>query len=254
MAELLEVRGLEKSYLKVGVNFEGSRVKVLNGVSLRIEAGECVGLIGESGSGKSTLGRLILGLEKPDSGSISFEGTPQKEWLARNRGKMSVVFQDYTASVNPRYTVAEAIAEPIHASGEVADHDERLDEKLVKVGLSLDVKCRYPHELSGGQLQRVCIARAIATRPRFIVLDEAISSLDVSVQAQILKLLHRLRKEMDITYLFIAHDLQAVSHLCDKMLFLYQGQIVEELRSGELAMASNPYARDLLASVIPFAV
>jgi nickel transport system ATP-binding protein len=254
MAELLEVRGLEKSYLKVGVNFEGSRVKVLNGVSLRIEAGECVGLIGESGSGKSTLGRLILGLEKPDSGSISFEGTPQKEWLARNRGKMSVVFQDYTASVNPRYTVAEAIAEPIHASGEVADLDERLDELLVKVGLSLDVKCRYPHELSGGQLQRVCIARAIATRPRFIVLDEAISSLDVSVQAQILKLLHRLRKEMDITYLFIAHDLQAVSHLCDKMLFLYQGQIVEELRSGELAMASNPYARDLLASVIPFAV
>ena len=254
MTNLLEIKGLEKSYLKVGVNFEGSRVKVLNGVNLSIEAGACVGLIGESGSGKSTLGRLILGLEKPDSGSISFEGTQQKEWLARNRGKMSVVFQDYTASVNPRYTVAEAIAEPIHASGEVADLGRRIDELLVKVGLSLDVKCRYPHELSGGQLQRVCIARAIATNPRFIVLDEAISSLDVSVQSQILKLLHRLRKEMDITYLFIAHDLQAVSHLCDKMLFLYQGEIVEELRSGELAMARNPYARDLLASVIPFEV
>lgn len=254
MANLLEIRDLEKSYLKVGVNFEGSRVKILKGVSLSIEAGECVGLIGESGSGKSTLGRLILGLEKPDRGNISFEGVSQKEWLARNRGKMSVVFQDYTASVNPRYTVAEAIAEPIHASGDLADLDGRVDELLVKVGLSLEVKGRYPHELSGGQLQRVCIARAIATRPRFIVLDEAISSLDVSVQSQILKLLHRLRKEMDITYLFIAHDLQAVSHLCDKMLFLYQGQIVEELRSGELAMASNPYARDLLASVIPFEV
>ncbi len=254
MANLLEIRDLEKSYLKVGVNFEGSRVKILKGVSLSIEAGECVGLIGESGSGKSTLGRLILGLEKPDRGNISFEGMSQKEWLARNRGKMSVVFQDYTASVNPRYTVAEAIAEPIHASGDLADLDGRVDELLAKVGLSLEVKGRYPHELSGGQLQRVCIARAIATRPRFIVLDEAISSLDVSVQSQILKLLHRLRKEMDITYLFIAHDLQAVSHLCDKMLFLYQGQIVEELRSGELAMASNPYARDLLASVIPFEV
>lgn len=254
MANLLEVRDLEKSYLKVGVNFEGSRVKILNGVCLSIESGSCVGLIGESGSGKSTLGRLILGLEKPDKGSVSFEGLPYWEWVRRNPGKMSVVFQDYTASVNPRYTVEQAIVEPIHAAGEATDLTARIGELLAKVGLSPDVLDRYPHELSGGQLQRVCIARAIATSPRFVVLDEAISSLDVSVQSQILKLLHRLRQEMDITYLFIAHDLQAVSHLCDKMLFLYQGRIVEELHSGELAMARNPYARDLLASVIPFEV
>lgn len=254
MANLLEIKDLEKSYLKVGVNFGGSRVKILNGVNLTIEAGSCVGLIGESGSGKSTLARLIMGLEKPDKGSILFEGIPAKQWIKNNKGKMSVVFQDYTASVNPRYTVVEAIAEPIYASGAVKDLDQRIDRLLVKVGLEHEIKNRYPHELSGGQLQRVCIARAIATKPRFIVLDEAISSLDVSVQSQILKLLHRLRIEMNITYLFVAHDLQAVSHLCNKILFLYQGQIVEELQSGELAMAKNQYARDLLASVIPFEV
>lgn len=254
MANLLEIKDLEKSYLKVGVNFGGSRVKILNGVNLTIEPGTCVGLIGESGSGKSTLARMIMGLEKPDKGSILFEGIPAKQWIKNNKGKMSVVFQDYTASVNPRYTVVEAIAEPIYASGEVTDLDRRIDRLLVKVGLEQAVKNRYPHELSGGQLQRVCIARAIATNPRFIVLDEAISSLDVSVQSQILKLLHQLRVEMNITYLFVAHDLQAVSHLCNKILFLYQGQIVEELQSGELAMAKNQYARDLLASVIPFEV
>ncbi|WP_373484798.1 ABC transporter ATP-binding protein [Acetobacterium malicum] len=254
MANLLEIKDLEKSYLKVGVNFGGSRVKILNGVNLTIEAGSCVGLIGESGSGKSTLARLIMGLEKPDKGSILFEGIPAKQWIKNNKGKMSVVFQDYTASVNPRYTVVEAIAEPIYASGAVKDLDQRIDRLLVKVGLEHEIKNRYPHELSGGQLQRVCIARSIATNPRFIVLDEAISSLDVSVQSQILKLLHRLRIEMNITYLFVAHDLQAVSHLCNKILFLYQGQIVEELQSGELAMAKNQYARDLLASVIPFEV
>ena len=150
--------------------------------------------------------------------------------------------------------MVEAIAEPIYASGAVKDLDQRIDRLLVKVGLEQDIKNRYPHELSGGQLQRVCIARAIATNPRFIVLDEAISSLDVSVQSQILKLLHQLRIEMNITYLFVAHDLQAVSHLCNKILFLHQGQIIEELQSGELAIAKNQYAQDLLASVIPFEV
>ena len=252
MTKLLEVKDLEKSYLKVGVNFGGSRVKVLNGLNLTIEAGSCVGLIGESGSGKSTLARLIMGLEKPDKGSILFEGIPAKQWIKNNKGKMSVVFQDYTASVNPRYTVAEAIAEPIYASGGVKDLDQRTEQLLVKVGLESEVKTRYPHELSGGQLQRVCIARAIATNPRFIVLDEAISSLDVSVQSQILNLLHQLRIEMNITYLFVAHDLQAVAHLCDKILFLYQGQIVEAIQSGDLAQVKNQYAKDLLASVIPF--
>ncbi|KAF5047784.1 MAG: peptide ABC transporter ATP-binding protein [Acetobacterium sp. MES1] len=254
MANLLEIKDLEKSYLQVGTNFKGARNKILNGVNLSITAGSCVGLIGESGSGKSTLARLVMGLEKPEKGSILFEGLPVRQWLKNNKGKMSVVFQDYTASVNPRYTVTEAIAEPLCASGAEKDLDWHIEQLLVRVGLEPEVKNRYPHELSGGQLQRVCIARAIATKPRFIVLDEAISSLDVSVQAQILKLLHQLRVEMNITYLFVAHDLQAVAHLCDKIAFLYQGQIVEEVESGELARVNNHYARALLASVIPFEV
>lgn len=256
MTNLVEIKNLEKSYLKVGVNFSGDRVKILNGVNLTIEEGSCVGLIGESGSGKSTLARLIMGLEKPDKGrgSILIEGQPVKQWLKKNKGKMSVVFQDYTASVNSRYTVFEAIAEPIQATGETTDLNQQIAMLLTRVGLEKEISGRYPHELSGGQLQRVCIARAIATNPRFIVLDEAISSLDVSVQSQVLKLLHQLREEMQMTYLFVAHDLQAVSHLCNKIFILYQGKVVEELKSGELSLAKNPYARELLASVIPFEV
>lgn len=256
MAYLVEIKNIEKSYLKVGVNFGGSRVKVLNGLTFNIEEGSCVGLVGESGSGKSTLARLIMGLEKPDKGkgTILLEGQPVKQWIKNNKGKMSVVFQDYTSSINPRYTVKEAIAEPIQAIGKKVDLNLKIEDLLSKVGLETAIKDRYPHELSGGQLQRVCIARAIATSPRLIVLDEAISSLDVSVQSQILKLLHELRIELNITYLFVAHDLQAVSHLCNKILFLYQGKVVEELKSGQLAKAETHYARELLASVIPFEV
>lgn len=255
MNNLVEIKNVHKSYLKVGEGFSGGRVRVLEGVSFNIEQGLCVGLIGESGSGKSTLARLILGLEKADKGSggIFIEGKPVKTWLAQNRGQMSVVFQDYTSSVNAQFTVREAIAEPLLALGRKWD-DAQIERLLEKVGLDPAFKSRYPHELSGGQLQRVCIARAIATNPRFIVLDEAISSLDVSVQAQIMTLLHRLRVEMNMTYLFVAHDLQAVAHLCNKIVFLYKGRIVEQRLSGELAQAENPYARKLLEAVIPFEV
>ncbi len=281
MKNLVEIKDVHKSYLKVGEGFSGGRLKVLEGVSFNIEEGLCVGLIGESGSGKSTLSRLILGLEKADKGSggIFIEGKPVKTWLAQNRGKMSVVFQDYTSSVNGQFTVREAIAEPLLALGKRPE-DQQIDTLLEKVGLPAAFKERYPHELSGGQLQRVCIARAIATNPRFIVLDEAISSLDVSVQAQIMTLLHALRivldeaissldvsvqaqimtllhalrVEMNMTYLFVAHDLQAVAYLCNKIVFLYKGRIVEERMSGELAQVQNPYAKKLLDSVIPFEV
>lgn len=256
MPNLIEIKNVEKSYGKAGSNFSGSKVKILKGVSFTIEEGLCVGLIGESGSGKSTLARLILGLEKPDrgSGTILMEGQPVSRWIKANPGKISVVFQDYTSSVNPRYTIREAIAEPLHAIGHTENLDDKIDILLDKVSLLPDLKNRYPHELSGGQVQRVCIARAIATNPRFIVLDEAISSLDVSVQTEVMNLLHKLRLEMNLTYLFVAHDLLAVAHLCNKIVFLYRGEIVEQLMSGDLANAQSEYAKSLLASVIPFDV
>ncbi|CQR74464.1 Nickel import ATP-binding protein NikE [Sporomusa ovata DSM 2662] len=254
MPNLVEINNVEKSYVKAGGNFSSSRVKVLKGVTFAIEEGLCVGLIGESGSGKSTLSRLILGLEKPDKGAVLIEGQPVPEWIKANQGKMSVVFQDYTSSVNPKYTIKETIAEPIRAMNYAGNLEDRIDALLAKVSLSPDLKDRYPHELSGGQVQRVCIARAISTNPRFIVLDEAISSLDVSVQTQVMNLLHQLRLEMKMTYLFVAHDLQAVAHLCNKIVFLYRGEVVEQLMSADLVNAQNEYAKSLLASVIPFDV
>jgi len=256
MKNLVEVKNIHKSYLKVGMNFAGTRVKVLNGVNFDIEEGLCVGLIGESGSGKSTLSRLILGLDKPDKGqgTIQIQGQPVRQWIKKNPGKISVVFQDYTSSVNPQYTIREAISEPLRALGQRGNLDAKIDELLQKVGLSVDTKDCYLHELSGGQIQRICIARAISTNPKFLVLDEAISSLDVSIQTQILDLLQQLQVEMKMTYLFVAHDLQAVSHLCNKILFLYKGEIVEELLSGQLANAQNHYAKKLLGSVMPFEI
>lgn len=174
---------------------------------------------------KSTLSRLILGLEKANSGSITIEGQPVKKWIKENQGQMSVVFQDYTSSANPRFTIKEVIAEPLIALGRKGKIEEKVEELLNRVGLSKSLMYRYPHELSGGQLQRVCIARAISTNPMFMVLDEAISSLDVSIQAQILQLLKELKKDLNMTYLFIAHDLQAVASVCDEVLFLYRGKL-----------------------------
>ncbi|EGO65119.1 ABC transporter ATP-binding protein [Acetonema longum] len=256
MPDLVRITNVEKSYCQAGAYFNGSKVKVLKGVTFTIEEGCCVGLVGESGSGKSTLTRLILGLELPDKGggAILIEGKPVRRWIRENQGKMSVIFQDYTSSVNPRHTVGETIAEPLQAMRREENLDDDINVLLGKVSLSSDLKKRYPHELSGGQLQRVCIARAIATNPKFIVLDEAISSLDVSVQTQILSLLHNLRLEMNMTYLFVAHDLQAVAHLCNKIVFLYRGKVVEETGRDQLANVQNVYAKALLGSVIPFEV
>jgi nickel transport system ATP-binding protein len=248
---MLTVNNVVKSYLKPGSLVARERQLILQGISFAVGPGECVGLIGESGSGKSSLSRLVLGLEKPDSGEILFEGQNIREWRKRCPGQMSVVFQDYTTSANPRFTAAEIIAEPLFALNKAAVSGEIL-ALFDKVGLSATLLDRYPHELSGGQLQRVCLARAISTRPRFMVLDEALSSLDVSVQAQILDLLRDLKAELNLTYLFIAHDLQTITNLCDYVLFLYQGKIVEQLPSSRLFEAKNDYARRLLASVIPF--
>lgn len=245
----LQVQNINKSYKKQG---ERKKQQILEKINFSIREGECVGLIGESGSGKSTLSRLILGLEKPDSGNVLINGQSVRKWISKNRGKMSVVFQDYTSSVNPNFTVKEIICEPLKALGKTDNLDKLTEDLLNKVGLTIDLLDRYPHELSGGQLQRICIARAISTRPKFIILDESISSLDVSMQAQILKLLNDLKCELNITYLFIAHDLQAVTYLCDRIIFLYKGKIVENIHRSNLSYVKNFYAKKLLSSVLPF--
>ncbi|MEK3987072.1 ABC transporter ATP-binding protein [Paenibacillus sp. FSL K6-3166] len=248
----VEVNKLSKSYPKAGGWFRKERLEILNDIQFSIRKGECLGLIGESGSGKSTLSRIILGLDKPSKGEVKIEGIPVSSWSKRNKGKMSVVFQDYTTSVNPQFTVRNIISEPLIILGDTKDLDDHITTLLYKVGLSQAMLDKYPHELSGGQLQRVCIARAISTNPELVVLDEAISSLDVSVQAQILELLLSLQQEMNMTYLFVTHDLQAVANLCDRVLFLYHGEIVEELDSCKLFDAKNEYAKRLLDSVMPF--
>ena len=248
---LLEVKDVYKSYFKIG---KKDKQQVLKGISFEIKKGQCVGLIGESGSGKSTLSRLILGLEKLDSGKINIEGKPVKKWIKENKGKMSVVFQDYTSSANPNFTIKEVISEPLIALNQKKNIDEVVENLLQKVGLSTELKDRYPHELSGGQMQRVCIARAISTNPKFIVLDEAISALDVSIQSQVLNLLKDLKKDLDMTYLFISHDLQAVANLCDQVLFIYKGSLVENIHSSQLAYAKSEYAKRLLDSVIPLKI
>ena len=186
--------------------------------------------------------------------TITIEGKSVKQWIKTNPGKMSVVFQDYISSANPRYKIKDVLAESLISIGKKESLEKVCIELLEKVGLNKNLMERYPHELSGGQLQRVCIARAIATKPKFIVLDEAISSLDVSIQAQVLELLEDLKEEMNITYLFIAHDLQAVANLCNKVLFLYRGNVVEQISIENLSYAKNDYAKRLLNSVIPFRV
>lgn len=245
----LDVKDINKSYKKYG---KKEKQQILKNINFNIKEGECVGLIGESGSGKSTLSRLILGLEKADSGNILIENQPVKKWIKKNKGKISVVFQDYTSSVNPNFTIKQIILEPLKALGQTDNLDEKVNDLLYKVGLTIDLLNRYPHELSGGQLQRVCIARAISTNPKFIVLDEAISSLDVSIQAQILELFKNLKEQLNITYLFIAHDLQAVTYLCDRIIFLYKGEVVENIDSLNLSCIKNPYAKKLFDSVITF--
>lgn len=252
---MLIINHVYKSYKQSSKWFsKQNRIQVLKDISFSIPEGTCVGLIGESGSGKSTLSRLILGLEKPDKGNIEIEGKPVTVWIKENRGQMSVVFQDYTSSANPNFTVYDVICEPLKLLGQTHNLEQTVRQLLEKVGLSDTLINRYPHELSGGQLQRVCIARAISSHPKILVLDEAISSLDVSVQAQVLDLLKQLKKEMQMTYLFIAHDLQAVTYLCDRLLFLYKGQIVEQVACKDLAHVQNNYAQKLLQSVIPFSV
>ena len=232
-------------------------VRACDDVSLTIEPGETLGLVGESGSGKTTVGRLLLALERPDAGTIEFDGVSLldlgKDELRRSRRQMQLVFQDPLSSLNPRHSVLQAVAHPLRTHGEVRKATDALGpviELLRTVGLPPTIADRFPHELSGGQAQRVCIARAIALRPKLIVADEPTSALDVSVQAQILNLLKRLQQELGMAYLFISHDLRVISHLSERVAVMYAGQIVETGTTKEVfSEPRHPYTKALLESV-----
>ena len=239
--------------------FGTARNQVLFDVSLKVSQGTCLGILGESGSGKFTLGRVICGLLKPDTGEVKIQDV--SVYASRNGRKnlqkrLSVVFQDYTTSANPRFRVKEIIAEGLAARERNQkirlNRLEEINRLLELVGLNSSYANRYPHELSGGQLQRVCIARAVACQPEIILFDEAISSLDAHTQIQIMDLLHDLKEKLGLTYIFITHDLTSVTYLCDDVLFLYHGRITEHIPVSRIAETKDDYARKLLASIIEF--
>ena len=231
-------------------------VKAVDDVSFFIRKGETLGLVGESGCGKTTTGRSILKLEEPTSGNVIFEGKNliemKGEALRQMRAHMQPIFQDPFASLNPRMNVGNIIGEPlmVHDLAKGKEITERVEELLNMVGLAPRMAERYPHEFSGGQRQRIGIARALAAHPSFVVCDEAVSALDVSIQGQIVKLLIRLREELKLTYLFISHDLSVVRHISDRVAVMYLGKIVEITTSDQLYQSpQHPYTISLLSAV-----
>jgi ABC-type glutathione transport system ATPase component len=255
---LLEMRNLTKVFPHGESPFGGKsrgEVRAVDDVSLDIHAGETLGLVGESGSGKSTLGRLILRLIEPTSGAVRFEG---RDLLAASRGEMrtlrrdmQIIFQDPFASLDPRFRVEDIIAEPliIHGNSE-GDHSKpevRVDELLRAVGLDESARTRYPHEFSGGQRQRIGIARALALRPKFMVCDEPVSALDVSVGAQIVNLLAQLQRDFRLSYLFISHSMPVVRYLSTRIAVMYRGKIVEVGDNAQITeRPAHAYTRSLL--------
>jgi oligopeptide transport system ATP-binding protein len=259
-APLLEVRGLAMHFpISEGIVFSRKigDVKAVDGVDFSIARGETLGLVGESGCGKTTTGRCILRLERPTQGQILYDGEDISRMPARQlvglRRRMQVIFQDPYSSLNPRMKVGDIIAEPIRVHGLEPDPRRRRDkvrDLLSVCGLDPKFVDRYPHEMSGGQRQRVGIARALAMDPEFIVCDEAVSALDVSIQAQVVNLLEDLREKFQLTYLFIAHDLSVVRHLCQRVAVMYLGRIVEMADSDELFdNPMHPYTQALLSAV-----
>ncbi len=256
---LLSVRNLKKYFpIKKGLLFsrEVSAVKAVDDISFDIYRGETLGLVGESGCGKSTTGRTVLQLHRATSGQVIYEGEDLVELkgnrLREMRREMQIIFQDPYASLNPRMDIQRIVGEPllVHNIGDDKSRAQRVAELLELVGLNPYFADRYPHEFSGGQRQRIGIARALALDPNFIVADEPISALDVSIQAQVVNLMQQLQKDLGLTYLFIAHDLSMVRHICDRVAVMYLGKIVELAESEELY--TNPlhtYTQALLSAV-----
>ena len=257
---LLDVRNLKMHFpVTEGIVFHKvvAEVKAVDGVSFQIHKGETLGLVGESGCGKTTTGRCILQLERPTSGEIIFEGQSLTELDAKAlrplRRKIQVIFQDPYSSLNPRMKTGDIVGEPMYVHGiepDAGKREQRVKELFSVCGLPVKMIDRYPHEMSGGQRQRVGIARALALNPEFIICDEAVSALDVSIQAQVINLLEDLRDEFGLTYLFIAHDLSVVRHLCHRVAVMYLGKMVELADCDELYdNPLHPYTKALLAAV-----
>ena len=252
---LLEVKGL-KQYFDVNLGFFRSKpLKAVDDVSFSIRKGETLGLVGESGCGKTTVGRSILHLYKPTAGQVIYDGKEinSKESLREFRKKATMVFQDPYSSLNPRMTVSDIVAEPLDVHNLCADkkqREERVLELMGYVGLNSEHASRYAHEFSGGQRQRIGIARALAVNPEFIVCDEPVSALDVSIQAQVINMFEDLQDKLGLTYLFIAHDLLVVRHISDRIAVMYLGKMVELADAEEIYKRPlHPYSRSLLSAV-----
>lgn len=252
----IEVRDVKK-YFPMKEGLKKTNLKAVDGVSLNIYKGETLGLVGESGCGKSTLGRVILRLQDKTDGDVFIDGQKIYELkpkeLTAFRKKMQIVFQDPYACLNPRLRIEDIISEPLrfHEKLTAKERKERVEKVMADVGLSEDMARRFPHELSGGQQQRVGIARALILKPEFIVCDEPVSALDVSVQAQILNLLVSMKEEYKLTYLFVSHNLAVVHHICDRIAVMYLGQIVEIAERDELfSNPLHPYTQALISAVL----
>ena len=256
---LLQVGDLSVTYeARLGAFIKRTEfIRAVKSVSFKVRRGTTMGLVGESGSGKSTIGKAILRLAPIEAGSIKYEGNDltqlDEKAFMPYRKRIQTIFQDPYASMNPRHSIASIVAEPlkVHAPEmSKQDREDRVAELLVKVGLPADSMNRYPHQFSGGQRQRICVARALSSKPEFIICDECVSALDVSVQAQIVNLLQDLQEELGITYLFIAHDLAVVEHICNDALVMELGEIVEQGPTDQLYHApKHPYTQRLLESV-----